>query len=131
VIETALVGLAFSQSASPGRFSNLIGANLAWSRAGYFFLIVSIIASLSVVLPHLGRKRKLSKAPTMIYFGHIVKLEEGQVLEALSNGIDELAQLAIQMEALSKIAWRKHFMLRCSIFSLGASVFSIFFALSC
>ena len=85
-------------------------------------LAASIVLSLLVVLPQLGRLRAGREwRSNMIYFGHLRHWDPAELATALEGPTHSTDQLARQLVTMSKIAWRKHSWLQYSLLLLVAS----------
>lgn len=86
-------------------------------------LAISIVLSLSVIIP---RERKKSITPyskSCTYYGDLKEITENEFIESLTKETH-----FEQIQTTSKIAWRKHKFIRASIFSLiavGAFLFAL------
>lgn len=118
-LEMALVGFVVTLSGNGSRLSALHGYKLDLSRAGLAFLTASVLLSLAVVMPQLGRRKaKRNWSSNMIYFGHLRRWDPDKLAETLAEGAPSLSQLALQLVTMSKINWRKHAWLQWSLLSL-------------
>ncbi len=123
-IESAAFAFVVTQTSKGKLFANP-GAVGAWVfRLALALLLVSIALALLVVLPQLNRRRSTKDwAQNSIYFGHLRHWEPDQLAKALPDQAAQQAdQLARQMVAMSKIAWRKHSCLQGSLGALAAAV---------
>ncbi len=123
-VESAAFAFIVTQTAKGKVFANP-GAVGAWVfRVGLALLMLAIGLSLLVVLPQLNRRRSTKEwAQNSIYFGHLRHWEPDQLAKALPNqAAHQGDQLARQMVAMSRIAWRKHSWLQGSLGALAAAV---------
>lgn len=96
---------------------------------GVLFVFAALLA-LSVVLPQLRRMETKREAPhRLIYFGHLRHRTAADIKEAFSrlDASSALDQLAEQLHATSRIAWKKHARLQASLVCLvlAAACFAI------
>ncbi len=118
-LEIALVGFVVTLSGKGGRLSALHGFKVDLSRAGVTILTASVLLSLAVVMPQLGRREaKRNWSSNMIYFGHLRRWDPDTLAETLAEGAPSLSQLALQLVTMSKINWRKHAWLQWSLLCL-------------
>lgn len=120
-LESAVFGFVVALSEHGERFASLSGSRLNWYHIGVGLLLFSVATSLAVVFPQLRRcKSKREWRDNVIYFGHLRRWEPSELAARLrDSGLAE-EQLARQLVAMSKIAWRKHSWLQWSLFSLAA-----------
>ncbi len=124
-IESAAFAFAVTQTDAREQFAGLGGSSLCWFRVGLGLLLLSILFALIVVMPQLKhRASKKDWQTNTIYFGHLRHWEPADLVAAMSAGKTEPEQLARQMIAMSKIAWRKHVWLQVSLgaFAVGAAI---------
>ena len=118
-IEAALGGFIITLSDKGGHLSALHGDRVDLYRAGLVFLILSVLLSLMVICPQLGRRKaKRNWAGNMIYFGHLRRWNADELATALAMGTPTVSQLALQLVTMSKINWRKHAWLQWSLLCL-------------
>lgn len=118
-IESAIFGFVVTLSQTGEQFASLSGSDLTWYRVGVGFLLLSLLLSLFVVMPQLNRREaKRIWRSNMIYFGHLRHWDPQDLAAALAQHQPVEAQLAQQLVAMSKIAWRKHSRLQLSLVSL-------------
>jgi hypothetical protein len=122
-IESAAFAFVVTQTAEGGQFADLSGLAEWGFRAGLGFLLLAIALSLLVVMPQLNRRKsKKNWKLNTIYFGHLRHWDPDDLTAALIDGKYQPDQLARQMVAMSKIAWRKHSWLQASLVTLAAGV---------
>jgi L-lactate permease len=115
-IEAAIAGFVITLSTGHGRLSALHGYHTNLEIGGLVLLAASVLASLAVVMPQLGRHRaKQNWSSNMIYFGHLRRWEPEKLAESLSRDMHAKEQLARQLVDMSKITWRKHAWLQWSL----------------
>jgi hypothetical protein len=118
-IEAALAGFVITLSSKGGRLSALHGYRVNLDRFGLAFLTASVLLSLAVVWPQLGRRKaKGNWSSNMIYFGHLRRWDPDKLATALAEEALTIPQLARQLVTMSKINWRKHSWLQCSLLCL-------------
>ena len=118
-IEAALAGFVITLSGKRGRLAGLHGYRVNLDRFGWGFLIASVLLSLAVVWPQLGRSRaKQDWSSNVIYFGHLRRWDSDKLAAELAHGTRTVPQLALQLVTMSKINWRKHAWLQWSLLSL-------------
>ena len=118
-IQSAVLAFVVSLTEKGKDFASLHGTDLTWYRLAFEFLVVSILLSLFVVLPQLNRRQaKREWQSNMIYFGHVRRWDADDLASALEAHRATHPQLARQLVAMSKIAWRKHSCLQISLASL-------------
>jgi hypothetical protein len=118
-IEAAIFGFVVTLSRNGERFASLHGARSDWYHVGLALLLLSVAMSLAVVVPQLNRSAsRKSWRSNMIYFGHLRHWKPEELARALREERLDEAQLARQLVAMSKIAWRKHACLQWSVAGL-------------
>jgi hypothetical protein len=118
-IEAALAGFVITLSGKGGRLAGLRGYRGNLDRVGLIFLIASVLLSLAVVWPQLGRwKARQNWSSNMIYFGHLRRWDPDKLAAELADGKPTVPQLALQLVTMSKINWRKHAWLQWSLLCL-------------
>lgn len=104
-----------------GGLHDVSGMRLWIVRAMGIAFATSAALALSVVLPHLRRRRARREAPSgLIFFGHLQHRSATDIerqLRVLDHD-EALAQLARQLKVTSAIAWRKHARLQLAMFAL-------------
>lgn len=115
-IESAVFGFVVSLSKAGERFSSLKSTPKAWYDIGVVLLLGAIFWALLVVLPQLNRRqsRKNWRAG-IIYFGHLRHWDPEDLERELKRAEAYESQLAAQLVAMSKIAWKKHARLQWSV----------------
>lgn len=124
-IESAAFAFVVTQTDQGKQFADLGHLGEWWFRIGLGLLLLAMVFALLVVWPQLnGRKSKRDWKSNTIYFGHLRHWEPSDLAAALLEWKTEPDQLARQMVAMSKIAWRKHVWLQISLgaFSIGAAL---------
>ena len=122
-IESAGFAFVVTQTNKGKVFAALEGWRLWGLRVALGCLIASAALSLLVVLPQLNRKQsKREWKANTIYFGHLRKWNPDDLARAMSASTTQPDQLARQMVAMSKIAWRKHSWLQGSLALLVIAV---------
>jgi Pycsar effector protein len=119
--EAAVVVLVIT---SDGIWSRLQGPS-PWIRPlGYVavaFLLAGVVFVGAAVWPSTGRVRRLKagSVSNLIYFGHLRHIPAEELVERLGNlsALDELHMLSQQIVTTSRINWRKHRMIQCSLLS--------------
>jgi hypothetical protein len=118
-IEAALAGFVITLSDKGGRLSGLHGHRVDLDRAGLALVGTSVLLSLAVVMPQLGRRKaRRNWSSNMIYFGHLRRWDPNELAASLAKGAPTEGHLARQLVTMSKIAWRKHSWLQCSLLCL-------------
>ncbi len=123
-IESAAFAFVVTQTAKGKVFADP-GEVGAWVfRLGLVLLLAAIALALLVVLPQLNRRQSgKSWAENSIYFGHLRHWDPDDLAKELpEQAAHQREQLARQMVAMSKIAWRKHIWLQGSLTALAAAV---------
>lgn len=128
-IEVAVFGFVISLSKEHGVLSNLTGAQLFMYVIGVGLLVISMLLAVFVVFPQLARfKSKKEWQKNMIYFGHLRHWDPVKLAKALPEDGLSKDQLARQLVTMSKIAWRKHVWLQCSLGALVSGSLLLLFA---
>lgn len=127
-IESAVFGFVVTLSQRNGPFAALTGSSRTWFHVGLAMLLIAVLLSLIVVLPQLNRRKsKKIWRSNMIYFGHLRHWEPKELATALGKQPLYQDQLAEQLVAMSKIAWRKHSWLQGSLIFLAVGVAILLF----
>jgi Family of unknown function (DUF5706) len=122
-IESAGFAFVVTQTNKGRVFAGLDGWQLWGLRVALGCLILAVALSLLVVLPQLNRKQsKRDWKSNTIYFGHLRHWNPGDLAKAMMASTTQPDQLARQMVAMSKIAWRKHAWLQGSLALLALAV---------
>ena len=123
-IESAAFAFVVTQTAKGKVFADPGGVGAWVFRLGLVLLLVAIALALLVVLPQLDRRQSAKDwAKNSIYFGHLRHWDPDNLAEQLPDqAAHQREQLAKQMVAMSKIAWRKHIWLQGSLIALAAAV---------
>lgn len=93
----------------------LVGAGLA-------LLFGSVMLSMLVLMPRIKLRERTPARPGYLYFGHLRHWKKGDLAETLARNHVSDGQIAEQVIALSKIAWRKHVLFQWSLYLLFAGV---------
>jgi hypothetical protein len=123
-IESAAFGFVVTLSAKEEVLASLHGWRHVLYAGGLGLMLFAVVLALSVVMPQLNRRRAAREwQDNMVYFGHLRHWDAAQLAERLgdANAPEYEAQLARQLVAMSKIAWRKHAWLQWSLVSLVAA----------
>jgi hypothetical protein len=127
-IEAAVLAGVVTLAADGRHLSRLHGR---WQLSLFWFgvatLVISILAVLWVVMPHLRGKDLPSEQPTnFIFFGHVKSWSPDELATALRES-DPMPVLSRQLVNMAEIAWKKHRLLQLSIVGtvLGASLISL------
>jgi hypothetical protein len=122
-IESAMFGFAVTLSRENGPFAGLHGRGQAGYYIGLGLILVAVFFALLVVVPQLNRRKsKKGWEGNMIYFGHLRHWDPDELCHALSKQRDDEGQLARQLVAMAKIAWRKHSLLQISLVVLVLAI---------
>lgn len=122
-IESAAFAFVVTQAKKGGEFAALGDCEQWWFRAGLALMLLSILLSLLVVLPQLNRRKSAKEwRSNAIYFGHLRHWDPDDLAARLRSDKPPTDELARQMVAMSKIAWRKHSWLQASLACLAAAV---------
>jgi hypothetical protein len=122
-IESAGFAFVVTQTNKGKVFAALDGWQLWGLRIALGSLIAAVALALLVVLPQLNRKQsKRDWESNTIYFGHLRHWDPANLAKAMAANTTEPDQLARQMVAMSKIAWRKHSWLQGSLGLLVVAV---------
>ena len=122
-IESAAFAFAVSLTKTGERFYSLSGGDLTWLRIGLVALLLSILLSVFVVFPQLNRaKSKKNWRSNTIYFGHLRHWDAADLSSVLGRDEPQRDQLATQLVAMSKIAWRKHSALQASLLAFVVGI---------
>ncbi|ARF74877.1 hypothetical protein B7C62_23565 [Kitasatospora albolonga] len=90
------------------------GARLVLLVAGACFLVAAVVSAVMILMPRMRVRRMRDEAPhDFVYFGHLRLWDPVALAEAL--GHDVLNALTRSIVINSRIAWRKHWLLRLSI----------------
>lgn len=116
-IEIAVIGFVITLSTKDGPLVGLTGSDLCFYRIALGFLVLSVLLSMLAVVPQLNRRQaKKNWRSGMVYFGHLRHWDPKELEKALEAPAKR--QLADQLVAMSRIAWRKHAWLQWSLISL-------------
>jgi membrane protein YdbS with pleckstrin-like domain len=122
-IESAAFAFVVTQTQKGGEFENLGGTSEWWFRAGLALLLLAAALALLVVMPQLNRRKSGQEwESNTIYFGHLRHWRSDDLAKSLVEDQTHPDQLARQLVAMSKIAWRKHAWLQASLVLLAAAV---------
>lgn len=122
-IESAIFGFLVTLSDKNRVFASLTGARECGYRIGLGLVLVAALMALAAVLPQLNRRKsKRGWRDNTIYFGHLRRWDPGELAKTLGNSQSQKEQLARQIVAMSKIAWRKHAWLQASLILLVLGV---------
>lgn len=126
-IESAVLGFVLSLSKKGERLAGLHGAGDLAYHIGIGCLVAAVLAALLVVMPQLNRRdAKRDWRNGTIYFGHLRRWKPADLAKELKTSQVYEDQLAAQLVAMSKIAWKKHARLQWSVgfLMLGAACLS-------
>jgi hypothetical protein len=104
-----------------GGLHDVSGLRLLTVRAMGIAFATSAALAISVVLPHLRRRKARREAPSgLVFFGHLQHRTATDIERQLRmlDHDEALGQLARQLKATSAIAWRKHARLQLAMFAL-------------
>lgn len=123
-IESAALAFVVTQTAEGKVFADPGGVGAWGFRLGLALLLVAVALALLVVLPQLNRRQSTKDwTKNSIYFGHLRHWDPNELAKRLpEQAMHQNEQLAKQMVAMSKIAWRKHVWLQGSLTALAAAV---------
>lgn len=128
-IEAAVFGFVISLSEEHKRLADLHGAEQCFYRVGSSFILMSTLCALLVVAPQLNRRASSRDWRTnTIYFGHLRHWDPADLARTLRDRRTDEEQLARQLVAMSKIAWRKHALLQWSLGLLVAGTVCLLIA---
>lgn len=115
-IESATFGFVVTLAKQGEWFSDLGGVALIFHRIGVGVLLAAVLLAVLVVIPQLDRRKsKRNWRSNMIYFGHLRHWHPKELARALNQEQLYNEQLAEQLVAMAKIAWRKHAVLQWSL----------------
>lgn len=123
-IESAAFAFVVTQTTEGKVFADPGGVGFWVFRLGLGLLLAAIALALLVVLPQLNRRKSTNDwAKNSIYFGHLRHWNPDDLAKQLpEQAAHQREQLARQMVAMSKIAWRKHIWLQGSLTALAGAV---------
>lgn len=117
-LETGLSSIILVFSGSV-RFPNHPNSALLWAhRGGLVLLFVSIALAGAVVFPQIGHRASArSWQDNYLYFGHIRHWKSTELAAELLSGRARrhLDALSTQLVTMSRVVWRKHVTLQCSM----------------
>jgi hypothetical protein len=122
-LESATFAFVVTQTRAGREFADLCGTGQLLFQVSLALLLASIMLSLLVVMPQLNRRQsKREWRSNTIYFGHLRHWAPDDLAKRLGDTETHPDQLARQLVAMSKIAWRKHLWLQTSLALLVAGV---------
>ncbi|KAB2349600.1 Pycsar system effector family protein [Actinomadura rudentiformis] len=117
-LETAMLSMIVVFAGSGKRLSRLTGLEVWTFRIGIVLLVCAIILAGSAVFPQLNRREaRRNWRRNYVYFGHLRRWDPADLVNALESGHGQPNKLVLstQLIALSRIIWRKHSFLQCSM----------------
>jgi hypothetical protein len=118
-LESAIFGFVVSRTDDGRQFDALSGVNECWFYGGLVLVLAAALFALAAVMPQLNRRQSRQQwRSNMIYFGHLRHWDPADLQKALVVDLPQEEQLARQLVAMSKIAWRKHAALQYSLWAL-------------
>jgi hypothetical protein len=106
-LESAVFGFVVTLTERGKQFADLHGASQRWYYVGAALVLAAVLLSGLVVLPQLNRRKARREWKSgMIYFGHLRHWDPKELATALEREELYEEQLARQLVAMSKIAWR-------------------------
>lgn len=115
-IESAILGFILTLSKKGERLASLDGVSETAYHLAIGALVVAVLFALLVVMPQLRRRQaKKNWHKGMVYFGHLRHWDPADLATALKGDRVDEAQLADQLVAMAKIAWKKHARLQWSV----------------
>jgi hypothetical protein len=129
-IESAILGFVLSLSKKGERLAGLDGASDVAYHIGVGCLVAAVLFALLVVMPQLNRRQARREWRNgMIYFGHLRHWKPADLANQLKAKQVYEEQLAAQLVAMSKIAWKKHAGLQWSVGFLILGAACLLFAI--
>lgn len=89
---------------------------------GLALLFGSVMLSMLVLMPRIKLREKKPGRPGYLYFGHLRHWEKEELAQTLARNQVIDGQIAAQVIALSRVAWRKHVLLQWSLYLLFAGI---------
>jgi hypothetical protein len=128
--QTAVLVAVFAAWPDDKPLGRLAGANQAVALAGTGVSILAVLLAGCAVIPMLGffRGNKAKHRDHLIYFGHLRHWRDHNSLSARLRTLtaaDELDQLSMQLIAVAKRNWRKHWFLFAAMTSGASGALSI------
>lgn len=130
-LETAVLGIVLLFAGSGKPLGELSGPAVWVFRVGVSLLAAAIVIAGAAIFPQLNRREaKRRWRQNYVYFGHLRHWEPAALIAALDNDGPARTRmvLATQLIALSKIIWRKHTLLQCSMSLVAAGNLAIWAA---
>lgn len=122
--QTAVLAAMFASFGHNKPLEGLDGANLYAAIVGTVLSVVAVLVAGCAVIPMMKKTPALKEAApdNFIYFGHLRHWKAADLRERLGRltASEELDQLSLQLIALSKRNWAKHWLLRAALV-LGAA----------
>lgn len=115
-LESAGIGLVINLSAKDRIFATLTGP---WQNIAYYLggiaLVLAAACAMWVVIPRLRMWHVAKEWPdNFIYFGHVMFWEPAALMQKIKD-TELLPVLSKQLVGMSKIAWRKHMLVKMSM----------------
>ena len=124
-IEAAALGFALVLITN----SDTLGQLTTFSRwilgAGLALLFGSVMLSMLVLMPRIKMREKKPSRPGYLYFGHLRHWEKEELAQTLARNQVSDGQIAAQVIALSRVAWRKHVLFQWSLYLLFAGITAV------
>jgi hypothetical protein len=122
-LETAILSMIVVFVRTGKRLDQLTPLESWTFKGGVVMLVCAIILAGSAVFPQLNRRdAQRNWRSNYVYFGHLRRWEPLGLIQALEGGTPEKKKevISTQLIALSKIIWRKHSFLQCSMILVAA-----------
>jgi Family of unknown function (DUF5706) len=109
------------------------GAPGEWVHSGRYLgtglLLLAVGLAAAAVFPVMGRRRgqDTSGAANLVYFGYLRNVSQPDLVRRLSElrAEEELAALALQIGALSRMNWRKYRLLQLSFLAMFVALVAL------
>ena len=121
-IEAAVLGFALALVTNSETLGQLSGISRWIIVAGLLLLFVSVVLSTLVLLPRTKLREPKPSNPGYLYFGHLRHWDESKLSEVLARNHVSDDQIASQVIKMSEIAWKKHLLLRWSLYFLLSGI---------
>ncbi|GLW64382.1 hypothetical protein Arub01_26260 [Actinomadura rubrobrunea] len=117
-IETAILSMIVAFVRTGKRIQQLTPLETWTFRVGVALVACAIVLAGAAVFPQLNRREaKRNWRRSYVYFGHPRRWRPAELVDALESGNEQRHKIVLgtQLIALSKIIWREHSFLQCSM----------------
>jgi hypothetical protein len=116
-VEGAVIAAVVAALSNATLASSISGWRLLLVWLGTLSSTVAVVAAFLVVIPQIGRRRRLAREAHFIYFGHLRSWEAARLAQRLAalSDLDQIVQLSTQLTRVGVGNWRKYRLLRVAI----------------